>query len=120
VGYSFLGDRDSARLDKDFDSDTVIAAARSVADTLAEDSGRLGLVCYCDPAGDNQLVQFRLRRSRRYKDFDLRRVLQLFSFADGGGHEGAIGFRLPRQQITNLGEYVKNLVQGIDAATSRT
>ena len=112
VGYAFLGDRDSARLARDFDRDTVIAAARSVADSLAEESGWLGLVCYCDPPGDGQLVQFRLRRSRRYKSFDLRQVLDLFGFSDGGGHEGAIGFRLPRQGISSLSDYVNNLVHG--------
>jgi len=119
IGYAFLGDRDSARLARDFDRDTVIAAARTVADTLAEESGWLGLVCYCDLPDDTGLVQFRLRRSRRYKSFDLRQVLELFNFTDGGGHEGAIGFRLPRNQIQNLSEYVGSLVRGIDEATSR-
>ena len=117
VGYAFMGDRDSARLARDFDRDTVIAAARSVADRLAEESGWLGLVGYCEPPGDGQLVQFRLRRSRRYKRFDLRLVLELFGFKDGGGHEGAIGFRLPRQSIPSLSDYVTRLVQGIDEAT---
>jgi nanoRNase/pAp phosphatase (c-di-AMP/oligoRNAs hydrolase) len=120
VGYVFMGDRDSARLARDFDRDTVIAAARSVADRLAEDSRWLGLVGYCDPPGDDQLVQFRLRRSRRYKHYDLRKVLELFGFRDGGGHEGAIGFRLPRQGIPSLRDYVAKLVQGIDEATRQS
>jgi nanoRNase/pAp phosphatase (c-di-AMP/oligoRNAs hydrolase) len=119
VGYAFMGDRDSARLAREFDRDTVIAAARSVADRLAEDSGWLGLVGYCEPPGDTQLVQFRLRRSRRYKGFDLRQVLQLFGFSDGGGHEGAIGFRLPRAGISSLSDYVNSLVTGIDEASQR-
>jgi len=49
VSAALPGDRDSARLARAFDADTVIAAARSVADRLAEESGWLGLVCYCDP-----------------------------------------------------------------------
>jgi hypothetical protein len=117
VGYVFMGDRDSARLAREFDRDTVIAAARSVADRLAEESGWLGLVGYCEPPGDAQLVQFRLRRSRRYKTYDLRNVLELFGFSDGGGHEGAIGFRLPRASIDSLSDYVMKLVQGIDEAS---
>ena len=119
VGYAFMGDRDSARLARDFDRDTVIAAARSVADRLAEESGWLGLVGYCEPPGDTQLVQFRLRRSRRYKRFDLRQVLELFGFSDGGGHEGAIGFRIPRQGIPSLSDYVTKLAQGIDEASQQ-
>jgi len=73
----------------------------------------------CDPPDATGLVQFRLRRSRRYKSFDLRGVLEIFNFTDGGGHEGAIGFRLPRSQIQSLSEYVGSLVRGIDEATSR-
>ena len=87
-----------------------------MADELAEESGWLGLVGYCEPQDGVELVQFRLRRSRRYKRFDVRRVLEMFNFTDGGGHEGAIGFRLPRDGIPNLGEFVNNLVQGIDEA----
>jgi nanoRNase/pAp phosphatase (c-di-AMP/oligoRNAs hydrolase) len=116
LGYSFLGDRDSARLIRDFDRETVIAAARSMADELAEESGWLGLVGYCEPQDGTELVQFRLRRSRRYKSFDVRNVLERFNFTDGGGHEGAIGFRLPRRDISDLGQFVGNLVAGIDEA----
>jgi nanoRNase/pAp phosphatase (c-di-AMP/oligoRNAs hydrolase) len=119
LGYALLGDRDSARLFRDFDNDTVIAAARSVADRLAEDTRRLGLSCYCDPPGEQQMVQFRLRRSRRYKKYDLRHVLELYSLRDGGGHEGAIGFRVLRRDIPNLNDYVTRLVAGIDEAASR-
>ena len=116
LGYTFLGDRDSTRLSRDFDRETVIATARSMADELAEESGWLGLVGYCEPSEDTELVQFRLRRSRRYKRFDVRRVLELFALTDGGGHEGAIGFRLPRKEIPDLSDFVGNLVRGIDEA----
>jgi hypothetical protein len=44
-------------------------------------------------------------------------VLDLFGFTNGGGHEGAIGFRVPRMQIPALAEYVARLVKGINEAT---
>jgi len=116
IAYALLSDRDSARLARSFDSDTIVATARSVADSLAEESGRLGLVCYCDPPSDSNLVQFRLRRSRRYKGFDLRRVLEIFAIQNGGGHEGAIGFRLPRGEVPDLPAYVDKLLQGVAEA----
>ena len=40
----------------------------------------------------------------------------LFSIANGGGHEGAIGFRIPRAQIPDFHAYVSSLVEGIEAA----
>ena len=117
LSYVLLEDKDSGRLARQFDKDTIVATARSVADTLAEESGRIGLVCYCEPPSDSDLVQFRLRRSRRYKGFDLRKVLELFAIENGGGHEGAIGFRLPRAEVPDLAEYVERLLAGVAEAS---
>jgi nanoRNase/pAp phosphatase (c-di-AMP/oligoRNAs hydrolase) len=117
LSYALLDDKDSGRLARQFDKDTIVATARSVADALAEQSGRIGLVCYCEPPSDSDLVQFRLRRSRRYKGFDLRNVLELFAIENGGGHEGAIGFRLPRAEVPDLTEYMERLLAGVAEAS---
>jgi nanoRNase/pAp phosphatase (c-di-AMP/oligoRNAs hydrolase) len=61
-------------------------------------------------------VQFRLRRAGAWKKYDLRGFLALFSIVNGGGHEGAIGFRIPRGEIGDFHAYVEKLVSGIEAA----
>ena len=43
-----------------------------------------------------------------------------FSIANGGGHEGAIGFRVPAAEVADYGAYVKRLVDGIEAALAAT
>src|SRR5208283_1888821 len=78
------------------DDDTIISTARVITDKLAEESGILGMVAYFDNPARSDLVQFRLRRAGGWKKYDLRGFLSLFSIANGGGHEGAIGFRIPR------------------------
>jgi nanoRNase/pAp phosphatase (c-di-AMP/oligoRNAs hydrolase) len=98
------------------DEDTIVSTARLVADKLAEESGKLGLVAYFDKPETSDLVQFRVRRSGAYKKFDLRTLLTQFSIENGGGHEGAIGFRLPRKRVPDFEGYVKELVEGIEAA----
>ena len=98
------------------DDDTIVSTARVIADTLAEESGKLGLVAYYDNPSRSDLVQFRLRRAAGWKKYDLRGFLTLFSIANGGGHEGAIGFRIPRSQIPDFRGYVSSLVEGIEAA----
>jgi hypothetical protein len=98
----------------EFDNDTIVSVARGVADVLAEESKWLGLVCYPDPPDESDLVQFRLRRSHRYKTMDLRTVLKRFSIANGGGHEGAIGFRVPKEKIEDLEDHVETLIRGIE------
>lgn len=115
VAYVALGEREMRSFYGAFDADTVVSAARSVADLLAEESGCLGLVCYYDNPEVSDLVQFRVRRSHRFKGFDLRRILEIFSIENGGGHEGAIGFRLPREAVGDFQGYVAHLIDGIEA-----
>jgi nanoRNase/pAp phosphatase (c-di-AMP/oligoRNAs hydrolase) len=98
------------------DEDTIISGARVIADKLAEESGKLGLVAYYDNPDRSELVQFRLRRAGGWKKYDLRRLLELFAIANGGGHEGAIGFRVPRSEIEDFDAYLKTLLEGIESA----
>jgi single-stranded DNA-specific DHH superfamily exonuclease len=98
------------------DEETIVSGARVIADKLAEESGKLGLVAYYDNPERSELVQFRLRRAGGWKKYDLRRLLDLFSIANGGGHEGAIGFRVPRSDIKDFEGYVKKLQEGIEKA----
>ena len=88
--------------------------AKTIADKLAEESSRMGLIAY-DDVGNSNLIQFRMRRGRSYKSFDLRRVLDIFSIEDGGGHEGAIGFRIDRNKIyDDIEGFVEKLVSDIE------
>jgi nanoRNase/pAp phosphatase (c-di-AMP/oligoRNAs hydrolase) len=98
------------------DQETIVSTARAVADALAEESGRLGLVAYDDNPEKSDLVQFRVRRSAGWKKYDLRGLLTLLGIENGGGHEGAIGFRVPRSALPHLEAAVKAMVQKIEAA----
>jgi len=114
IGYVVLGEKDIGNLSGEFDNDTIVSVARGVADILAEESKWLGLVCYSDPPDQSDLIQFRLRRSHLYKAIDLRTVLKTFSISNGGGHEGAIGFRIPKSEVDDLEDYVAALIRGIE------
>ena len=115
IGYVVLDRNDMDYLNRRFDKDTIISVSRSIADNLAEESTRLGFIAYDDSHNSN-LIQFRLRRGRGYKSFDLRRVLELFSIEDGGGHEGAIAFRIASSRVDDIEGFVEKLVSGIKQA----
>lgn len=97
-----------------YDHETIISVARYAADSLAEYTSLLSLVVFYDDNVDSNLIQFRIRRSHSYKTLDLRTILETFSIKNGGGHPGAIGFRIPETEIENLEEYVKFLIAGIE------
>jgi nanoRNase/pAp phosphatase (c-di-AMP/oligoRNAs hydrolase) len=116
VGYTILGKAEMQHLESKYDRDTIISVARATADALAEESGILSLVVYYDAANGHDLVQFRARRSQEFKKLDLRVILDIFHIENGGGHQGAIGFRLDASQVTDIDEYVDKLISGIELA----
>jgi nanoRNase/pAp phosphatase (c-di-AMP/oligoRNAs hydrolase) len=98
------------------DNDTIVSTARVIADRLAEESGKLSLVAYYDNPERGDLIQFRVRRPGSWKKYDVRSILPLFSIKNGGGHEGAIAFRVPRDSVSDFDAYIRMLVDGIEAA----
>ncbi len=116
IGYVALSAKEMEPLYDDLDDDTIVSTARAVADRLAEESAKLSLVAFYDNPKKSDLIQFRVRRSSAYKKFDLRALMALFSIQSGGGHEGAIGFRIPRGEVDDFDAYIKKIVSGIEEA----
>jgi nanoRNase/pAp phosphatase (c-di-AMP/oligoRNAs hydrolase) len=110
IGYTYLSSDDVAYLEKNFGRDTMVTAIRAAADFLAEESGKLSLVVY-DESDSGGLVQFRMRRAQSYRATDIRDFLQLLKFENGGGHEGAIGFRAPAAELGDLESFIENAVK---------
>jgi len=118
IGYVVLKQDDMNYLREQCDTETIVSVSRAVANILADESKKFSLIAYYDDPDNSDLIQFRMRRSQGYKEFDLRNVLDLFTIINGGGHEGAIGFRIPKEDIANLEEYVENLINGIEKVIS--
>jgi nanoRNase/pAp phosphatase (c-di-AMP/oligoRNAs hydrolase) len=116
IYYVVLDHEESRKMFERHDHETVVSVSRSITDRLAEDSGKLGLVCYYDDLRHSDLIQFRLRRNPSYKVLDLREILTLLSIENGGGHEGAIGFRFPQSDVADLKEYVRTIIPKIEEA----
>ena len=116
MAFVVLGEETMEPLHAANDGETIVSTARAVADALAEESGKLGLVAYYDDPGKSDLVQFRIRRAAGWKKYDLRGLLTLLAIENGGGHEGAIGFRLPRGEVSDLDAVVEGMVRKIEAA----
>ncbi len=113
VSFAVLTEEESKEAHGEFDADTIIAVARGVADELAEESGFVSVVGYYDDPESSSLVQFRARRSFGFQGLDLRKILTTLKVENGGGHEGAIGFRLDRSEIEDFDAYVNSVVDTI-------
>ena len=113
--YVVLDASEAAALHEDFGEDILTTIAKAVADALAEDSGKLGLVAYPDHASVSDLLQFRVRRSHAFRDLDLRDILGALGASNGGGHPGAVGFRFPKSMAPDFHVFAMNIAMKIDA-----
>ncbi len=99
LAYAFVGADASQDLVTRFGEETLVNVSKNLADELAEKSGKLGLVGYYDDPAVSPFVQFRLRRAQGYSGVDLRGVLSRLGISNGGGHPGAVGFRVDRSAM---------------------
>jgi nanoRNase/pAp phosphatase (c-di-AMP/oligoRNAs hydrolase) len=113
VGIAALDEKASAEAAEQFDVDTLVSVARGVADELAEASGYVSLVCFFDPPDVSNLIQLRSRRSRAFKAVDLRSLLDEMNIDNGGGHAGAIGFRIEKSDVPDFPALVDRITQNL-------
>lgn len=115
VGYIFIDRAFMKVLKSKYSEDTIVSVTRAIADNLAEESGKVGMVSYYDDETEGELLQFRVRRGHSFRGFDLRNILYEFHIENGGGHEGAIGFRIPSGKVQDARRYIDELISDINA-----
>lgn len=115
VHYVCLDEKKSAGFFAAYSEELIVNVSKAVADNLAEDCGKLGLVVYYDDPSLSDYIQFRLRRSAAFIATDLRDVLTGLGITNGGGHPGAVGFRIRKNEIEGIAAYVASLVKKIEA-----
>jgi len=115
IHYIPIDPSTSAKLFEEYGSDLIVNVSKAVVDTLAENSGKLGLLAYYDDPSLSDFVQFRLRRSAKFLHVDLRSILAELKIENGGGLPGAVGFRIKKEAITDINSYMEDLVNRIEA-----
>jgi nanoRNase/pAp phosphatase (c-di-AMP/oligoRNAs hydrolase) len=114
IHYVCMNPEKSGEFFQEYGEELIVNVSKAAADTLAEDCGKLGLVVYYDAPSLSDFVQFRLRRSARFIKTDLRDVLTGLNIENGGGHPGAIGFRIKKSEVTDIADYVSKLADRIE------
>jgi len=116
--YVILDSAEASAIHAEFGEETLTTIAKALADALAEEGGRLGLVAYPDDPEVSDLLQFRVRRGHSYTALDLRDVLASLSATNGGGHPGAVGFRFPKAAAPDFREFAMGIAKKLDELSS--
>ena len=110
IHYIAIDKEQSEKFFNDFGTELIVNVSKAAADNLAEDCHKLGLVAYYDDPSLSDFVQFRFRRSAKYLHIDLRTVLEGLHIENGGGHPGAIGFRVKKDEIKDFAGFTADIV----------
>ncbi|MCL2706204.1 MAG: DHH family phosphoesterase [Spirochaetaceae bacterium] len=114
IAYAIIDKNDTDYFHNNFKKELITSVARHFADDLAEESGYLSLVVYYDNPKDADLIQFRMRRSHTFSEIDLRDIIKELKIEDGGGHPGAVGFRIKQNSILDLNVYIEEMINKIE------
>lgn len=120
TGYVALDAEESLNILGRIDYTIFVKVVKSVTDFLSEQSGTIGMTSYYDMPEVSNLIQFRIRVSRDASGIDLRSILLDFNITDGGGHPGAIGFRMEKNAVPDYREYVDRLLEKIEKLEKET
>jgi nanoRNase/pAp phosphatase (c-di-AMP/oligoRNAs hydrolase) len=120
VGVVALNEAESEYSVEDFGLDTMVSVARGVADELAEQSQHVSLVAFFDPPEESDLIQFRARRSRSFQEIDLRDLLAVLKIDNGGGHAGAVGFRVSRDGVHDFTGLIERIIRTVRDLVDRS
>ncbi|MDR1317935.1 MAG: diguanylate cyclase [Spirochaetales bacterium] len=114
VHYILLGEKESAELFACYGGEIIVNMSKAAADQLSETSTKMGLVGYYDPPVLSGFIQFRLRRSPDFSTLDLRTVIAELGITNGGGHPGAVGFRMDKKDIEDIAAFGDSMVARIE------
>lgn len=113
IGMIILDKKKSACLIKPADYMQFLDIIKRATNDIAEKVCGAGLSVYYDPDNESGLIQFRVRASEHIVGTDFRPILKKLNISDGGGHAGAIGFRVKKNDVTDFPAYVEKVIQEI-------
>ncbi len=101
IGYVILHEDEMEHFTASSTTIIITTVTKAIANTLAEKSGRLSLICFADGTGTEKLVQFRCVASS-FPELRPEGRTAVARHLQRGGHEGAIGFRFPKKSIPDM------------------
>ena len=111
-----LDEKDSLKLQEKIDDfQDFVAVIRRITGELSDSPNLASISCFYYPENVSAFVEFRVRAGEAIKGIDFRQVIEDLKvpLGNGGGHPGAICFKVEKKKIIDLNTYVKLLVDDV-------
>ncbi|MEL3907201.1 MAG: DHH family phosphoesterase [Treponema sp.] len=106
IGSVILSEHESEAFFDVIEYGQFVGMIKSATNTIAEKAAGIGISAYYDSPAKSNKIQCRIRACEAVRGINLHPILSHFEITDGGGHPGAIAFRLPRNFDMPLQEFV--------------
>ncbi|MGP1438477.1 MAG: DHH family phosphoesterase [Treponema sp.] len=116
IGLLILNEEDSLNLQKSADDfQDFIAIVRRITGELSDSPNTASISCFYYPKSISNFVEFRVRAGEIIKGIDFRQVIEDMKVPEGngGGHPGAICFKVEKRMIANINDYTKKLMEDV-------
>lgn len=116
LGLLLLDEASSVKLQKEAGNFlTFIDVLRNMTGKLSDSPNLASISCFYYPLSISSLVEFRVRASQAIKGTDFRPLIEELEVPEGngGGHPGAICFKVERALINDINEYTKKLIEAV-------
>ena len=97
------------------DAHIIRQCMRITVESLLDTPDSIAVVGYFEHTDMTQL-ELKMRRAQGFATVDLREILRIVHITDGGGHPGAVGFRIPDISEQLFDTRARQLVADIDSA----
>lgn len=101
IAAIFLDKETSAEIFKLGDYSQIVGVVKTATNAIAETAGLIGISVFYDPDDISNKLQYRVRASKAGNYLNLLTVLLDLKIEDGGGHPGAIAFRLNKTNFSD-------------------
>ena len=95
---------------------TFLDVLRTMTGKLSDSPNLASISCFYYPLSISSFVEFRVRASESIRGIDFRSLIEEMEVPEGngGGHAGAICFKVDRALITDINEYTKKLIAKVE------
>ena len=117
IGLLILDEKTSYNLYSSLDDFSVfIEIIRNITDELSNIPNDASVSCFYYPPSISSFIEFRVRASENLRGIDFRSLINIMKVPDGngGGHPGAICFKIEKHLINDIKKYVASLISNVE------